>query len=141
MWVRSFSQEYQNVKIEDIWKIWLDINSYSSWHTDLEYCKLEGEFKVGDFFRLKPKGTPEVKVFFTEIVDGKKFVDCTKFFGAKMFDTHELEETANGIRITNTVSVSGFLKFLWIKLVAQNVVHSAPSEMDAVVNLARVRHE
>lgn len=141
MWTRSFSKEYQGVKKEEIWKIWLDINNYSTWHSDLDYCKLEGAFEVGNFFRLKPKGAPEVKVFFTEIVDGKKFVDCTHFFGAKMFDTHEIEETTNGIKITNTVSVSGFLKFLWIKLVAQNVANSAPQEMDAVVNLARAKHE
>ena len=140
MWIRSFSKEYQNIRKKDIWSIWLDVNNYPSWHNDLDYCKLEGEFKVGNFFRLKPKGAPEVKVYFTEIIPEKKFVDCTHFFGAKMFDTHEIEETNTGIKITNIISVSGFLKFLWIKLVAKNVANSAEHEMDAVVDLARKKY-
>lgn len=141
MWVRTVSREYKGVSREDIWKIWVDINNYASWHSDLDYCKFDGEFKVGNYFRLKPKNAPEVKVFLTEIIEGKKFVDCTSFFGAKMFDTHEVEDTKDGVKITNTVSVSGFLRFLWIGLVAKNVANSAPHEMDAVVALAKAKYE
>ncbi len=137
MWVKVHSKEFQDVKKEDIWRIWLDINNYAKWHTDLEYCKLDGPFEVGNFFRLKPHGAPEVKVYFTQIVPGKMFEDCTSFFGAKMYDIHEIEETESGLKITNTIKVTGFLQFLWTKLVAKNVAASAPHEMDAVVALAK----
>lgn len=33
--------------------------------------------------------------------------------------------------------VTGPLKFLWIKLVAQNVADTVPQEMEALVDLAR----
>lgn len=56
MWKRVQSIEIENVSPEKIWEIWTDVNNWEKWHGDLDYCKLEGEFKVGNFFRLKPKG-------------------------------------------------------------------------------------
>lgn len=54
-----------------------------------------------------------------------------------MYDTHELEETKEGLCLTNTLKVTGSLGFLWIKLVAQNVADSVPQEMEALVERAR----
>lgn len=137
MWVRSHSKIYQGIKKEDVWRLWIDVNNWHKSHKDLDYCKMDGPFVVGNYFLLKPKGAPVFKIELVEIEENKKFTDCTKFFGAKMYDTHELEETKEGLRITNTLRVTGWLKFLWIKLVAKNVAATAPQEMDAVVHLAR----
>ena len=136
MWVESYSKIYQNISKEDIWRLWADVNHYTRWHDDLDYCKLEGKFVVGNYFMLKPKGAPAVKVFITKLIENKQFIDCTYFFGAKMYDIHELEETKEGLRITNTLQVTGWLSFLWVKLVAKNVANAVPKEMDALVNLA-----
>lgn len=139
MWIRSCSKVYQGIKREGVWRIWTDINHWTDWHDDLDYCKLEGPFAVGNSFILKPKGAPAVKITLTEIVEGQKFTDCTKFFGAKMYDTHELEETSEGLRLTNTLRVTGPLKWLWIKLVAKHVADSVPDENEALVNLLRAK--
>lgn len=137
MWTQVHSKTYSNIKKEDIWRLWTDINNWTTWHDDLDYCKITGEFEVGNYFMLKPKGAPAVKIDLIEIEAGKKFTDCTKFFGAKMYDTHGMEETPEGLRLTNTLIVTGSLKLLWIKLVAQNVANTVPQEMDALVKLAR----
>ncbi len=78
-----------------------------------------------------------VKIDLLEVEKEKKFTDCTTFFGAIMYDTHELEETNEGLKVTNTLKVTGFLRFLWIKLVAQNIAATVPDEMEALVKLAR----
>ena len=109
-------------------------------HGDLDYCKMNGEFKEGNFFLLKPKGAPRVKIDLIEIVNEHKFTDCTNFFGAKMYDTHMMEETENGIRLTSKLVVTGILRFLWIKLVAKNIAVTVPQEMDALVALARSKN-
>lgn len=137
MWTRTYSKTFKNIKKETIWHIWTDVNNWSKWHGDLDYCKLDGSFTVGNHFMLKPKGIKPVKIILTEIEEGRKFTDCTNFFGAKMYDTHEMEETPNGLRLTNTLVVTGPLKFLWVKLVAQNVADTVPQEMEALVDLAR----
>ena len=87
---------------------------------------------------LKPKGVNPVKIVLTEFYEGHHFTDCTSFFGAKMYDTPAMEETADGLTLTNKLVVTGPLKWLWIKLVAQNVADTGPEEMERLVNLARV---
>jgi hypothetical protein len=137
MWTRTYSKVYPGVKKEDVWSLWTDVNGWTKWHGDLDYCKLEGDFAVGNHFELKPKGAPAVKIELVEIEVGRRFSDRTLFPGAQMVDTHELEETPEGLRLTNRLAVSGPLKFLWIKLVAQNVADTVPKENDDLVALAR----
>lgn len=141
MWTKSHSKVYQGISKQSIWQLWADVNHYTEWHNDLDYCKLEGEFMVGNFFLLKPRDAPAVKVFITELIENIKFTDCTHFFGAKMYDIHELEDTSQGLRITNTLKVTGWLSFLWVKLVAKKVADSVPEEMNSLVKLARLKHD
>jgi hypothetical protein len=137
MWAKTYSAVYQGLKRDNIWPIWTDVNNWANWHGDLDYCKMEGPFAVGNYFMLKPKGAPAVKIMLTEIEEGRRFTDCTTFFGAKMYDTHEIEETEEGLRLTNTLTVTGPLKWLWVKLVAQNVAVTVPQDMEELVKLVR----
>lgn len=137
MWTKTYTKIFQGINRQDIWRIWTDVNSWPLWHTDLDYCKLEGEFAVGNHFMLKPKGINPVKIVLTEINEGYHFTDCTSFFGAKMYDTHFAEDTKDGLKLTNKLVVTGPLKWLWIKLVAQNVANSVPEEIENLVKLAR----
>ncbi len=140
MWTKIYSKTFQGIKRQDIWRIWTDVNNWPLWHTDLDYCKLEGEFAVDNHFMLKPKGINPVKIVLTEINEGYNFTDCTSFFGAKMYDTHSAEDTKGGLKLTNKLVVTGPLKWLWIKLVAQNVANSVPEEIENLVKLAREEH-
>lgn len=137
MWTRTYSKTFQGLKREDIWQIWTDINNWPTWHGDLDYCRLEGDFKVGNHFILKPKGVSPVKIMLTEIVEGHYFTDCTSFFCAKMYYTHTMEETVDGLKLTNKLVVTGPLKWLWIKLVAQNVADTIAEETESLVKIAR----
>ena len=137
MWTRTYSKTFQGISHKEIWRIWTDVNSWPTWHGDLDYCKLDGDFKVGNHFMLKPKGVNPVKIMLTEINEGHHFTDRTAFFGAKMYDTHAMEDTVDGLKLTNKLVVTGPLKWLWIKLVAQNVADTVPEEMERLVNLAR----
>lgn len=140
MWSKTYSKIFQGIQKEDIWRIWTDVNKWSNWHGDLDYCKMEGSFEVGNHFMLKPKGVKAVKIILTEVNVGHSFTDCTSFPGAKMCDTHTMEETTEGLKLTNTLVVTGPLKSLWIKLVAQNVANTVPDEMESLVRLARTSH-
>ena len=137
MWKKSYSKIYAGIKKQTAWKLSTDVNQWHEWHEDLDYCKMEEPFEVGNHFMLKPKGVKPVKIVLTDVQEGKCFIDCTTFFGAKMYDTHAFEDTSEGLKLTNTVVVTGPLKWLWIKLVAQNVANSAPEQMEALARLAR----
>ena len=139
MWEKIYSKTFTGVKKEAVWKILTDINNWHQWHDDLDYCKLEGHFKVGSHFMLKPKTMSAVKIMLTEVNHGSSFTDCTTFFGAKMYDTHALEQTPEGLKLINTLIVTGPLRWLWIKLVAQHVANSIPEETENLIALARKR--
>lgn len=139
MWVKTYSKIYQDVKKEDIWRLWADVNNWPKWDRELEYCKMDASFIVGSHFILKPINGPKVKIFLSEVIPNKKFTDYAKFPGAIMYDAHELEETSDGLRITSIITVKGFLSFIWSNLVAKNVAASVPKQMDALVELARLK--
>ena len=137
MWIRTHSKVYADICKKKVWQLWQDVNNWENWHDDIEYCKMSGTFVVGNQFVLKPDSGPEVNIELTEINENVGFTDCTKFFGARMYDKHLLEETPEGLRITNVITVTGPLKYLWVKLVANNVAKSHPQEMDKLASLAR----
>ena len=121
MWNHSYSKIYQNVKKDAIWSLLIDINNWPDWHTNLEYCKMEDEFIIGNYFLLKPQRAPIAKVKITEVKAHKSFTDCTKFLGAKMYNTYILEEIKGSLRLSHKLVVTGPLKWLWVMLVAKNI--------------------
>lgn len=140
MWTKTYSKTYFGVRKEDIWTLWSDVNSWTKWQGDLDFCTMEGPFAAGNFFLLKPKGVKPVRSVLTDVKEGYRFTDCTSFFGAKMYDSHSMEETSEGLRMTSTLNVTGPLQWLWVQLVAKNVAAAKPREMDALVELARSLH-
>lgn len=141
MWTRTYSKTFQGIKRQEVWRIWTDINKWPTWHNDLEYCKIEGDFKVGNHFILKPKGVAPVKILLTKVEPGYSFTDCTHFFGAKMEDTHRIEETKDGLKLTNTLVVTGPLKWIWITLVAKNIAKTVPEDIDCLAKLLGYKYK
>ena len=137
MWTKSHSIVTKEITKEQIWKLFADVNSWHTWDDGIEFATLEGKFEKGNFFTLRPKGGPNVKVELLETVENKMFLDVTRFPLAKMYDEHTFEETANGLKITNTITVTGILGFLWRKLVAQNIVANLPKDMEQQIKSAR----
>jgi len=139
MWVKSYSKVYSDIRCEDIWRVWQDVNNWPLWDKDLEYCKMQGAFEEGNQFILKPIGGPKVKITLSEVIPNIKFTDYCKFPGATMYDAHQLDDTPEGVRVTSTITVTGLLQFILVKLVANNVANSVPKQMDALVAFAKSR--
>ncbi len=137
MWVRTYTKIYQNASAKDIWDRWADIDNWHEWNPGVEYCKLQGRFEKGSFFALKPKGAPLAQIELIEVEKGKKFTDCTTFPGAKMYGTHEIEETPDGLKLITTMKVEGWLKWVWVFLVARKIVAKTAVQTDNLVQLTR----
>lgn len=137
MWESTYSKVYENIDKKIIWNLWTDINTWPKWNPGVEYCKLHGPFSKGQFFTLKPKLGPATKIQILDIYTEKKFVDCTKFFGAKMYGIHEMQEENGGIRLTTTMKITGPFSFFWKKIVAEKIVQKTPKQTENLVELAR----
>ena len=136
MWTKSNSIVTMKVTSKQMWTLFADINNWHIWDQGIEYAKLEGNFEAGNHFILRPKGGPEVKVKLLETIENRRFLDVTTFPLAKMYDDHLFEETKDGLKITNTITVKGFLGFLWVKLVAKKIADSFSSDVQAQIEAA-----
>ena len=136
MWSKSYSIVTQQATKEQMWQLFANVNNWHSWDEGIEYAQMEGDFEKGNHFILKPKGAPKVKIELVEIVKNRKFTDLTRFPLAKMWGEHTFEDTKEGLKITTTMTVKGVLSFLWVKLVAKDIVNGLPSEMETQVKVA-----
>ncbi|MHA4809014.1 SRPBCC family protein [Flavitalea flava] len=137
MWIKTYSTVTKEATAEQMWKLFSDVNNWYTWDTGIESAKLEGPFEQGNYFMLRPKGGPEVKVVLTETIPNKKYIDVTSFPLAKMYDEHLFETTPDGLKITNTIWVKGILAFLWVKLVAKKIADSTPADMQTQIKAAK----
>lgn len=137
MWQKTHSILAENVSKAQLWQLFENVNQWHTWDEGIEYARLEGAFAKGNTIVLRPKGGPEVKVRLLEVNKPGNFLDVTAFPLAKMYDQHIFEDTPGGLRITNTITVKGLLSFLWVKLVARNLVSNLPADMQRQAEAAR----
>ncbi len=136
MWSKSHSIVTTEVTKEQMWKLFANVNNWHTWDKGIEYAKMEGRFEKGNGIVLKPQGEPEIKIEILDVVENKRFIDVAKFPLAKLYDDHLFEETGNGLKITITITVTGFLGFLWQKIVAQKIVDNLPNDMQEQIKAA-----
>jgi len=137
MWSRSYTKKIKGVSAERIWKIWSDVDRWHTWQKDTKYARIEGPFRPGTKFVLKPKGGPRVRI---EIVEARKnecFVDLTRFPLAKMYGSHLFVERDGELELTTTMTIQGPFSFLWRKLVAEGIVRGLPDQTEWLIEAAR----
>lgn len=137
MWTRTYSKTFQNVKREVLWDIWMNVNEWKNWFDELEYCKIHGSFVIGNHFSLKQKGIPPIKVVIIDIQEGYSFTSCTSFFQSKMYYTHSIENTSEGLKLNNTVRITGSLYWLLVKIIGKKVIDVLPAFTEALAKIAQ----
>jgi len=128
MWSKSYSTVVQGITAEQAWAVWIDVNQWASWQSDVEYAKLDTEFKNGATIEFKPKGGPRFKNQLMDVEAPVRFTDLARFPLAKMYITHEMIELGNDLQIKATVMITGPLSFLWRKVVVEGIAEGFAGE-------------
>ncbi len=105
-------------KPRDIWNLWVDVPSWPKWDHELEWCSLDGSFKVGSTGKLKPKGWFASTFRLISVEEGKSHSDRTEMPFTKVTFHHSLAPCGNGqVSIVHRVEVSGLLApLLWLTM-------------------------
>jgi hypothetical protein len=135
MW-RSQYETTTDVSAEKLFRAISDINNWNKWDEGLELTKLDGVAKQGSPFILKPKGGPEVKMTLDEL-QPYRLVDTAHLFLAKMRTSHEYVQSGGQTTIRFTVEVWGLLGYFWRKVIGENQIKEAATQMDAFVSYVR----
>ena len=136
MWIKTHTIVTKAASKEQMWKLFSDVNNWKNWDSGIDFAQLEGNFEAGNYFILKPKGGPKIKIELVETIKNKTFTDLTRFPLAKMWGVHLFEECSDGLKISTTMKIKGPLAFLWRKLVAEKIVNGLPEEMLVQANAA-----
>ena len=89
---------------------------------------------MGSVIEIKTKGGPKVLSLISLCEQYRRMGNMTKlFFGALVFD-HLLEQTAVGLCVTHTITISGPLTFLWKRLIGAKIAAGLATSMQNLVN-------
>ena len=134
---KTFTLTTTEVSKEQIWKVISNVNQWSTWDAGVEFAELQGKFESNSSFLLHPKGGPKINIQLVEVKDKTYFKDMTSFPFAKMYGEHWYEETAQGLKITVTMTITGVLSALWYQIVMKNIVAGLEKDQKALIEEAK----
>jgi polyketide cyclase/dehydrase/lipid transport protein len=136
-WEREYALTVTDLSRDEVWRAWEDVNHWNRWDDDLEFARLDGAFKKGERFTLKPKGGPRVTIELAEVERLASFTDLTRFPLARMWGTHELRDSSRGLVLRSVIRVDGPLAFLWRKIVAEGVARGLERQTHRLIAYVR----
>lgn len=135
MWTTEASCKTTATK-EQIWKLWTDVTNWNVWDAEVETSELFGQFQTGTKGILKPTGGPKTKFVKTECTKFKSFTDRSFLPLCKMDFIHTMRETKEGLEITHKVVMTGFMTFLFSKVIGSKIKVGLPIAVEKLISLA-----
>jgi hypothetical protein len=135
MWTTEVSRKTIATK-KQIWELWADVSNWNVWDKEVESSELWGEFQAGSKGVLKPAGGPKTNFVMTECTKFKSFTDRSFLPLCKMDFIHSLRETKEGIEITHKIVMTGFMTFLFSKIIGSKIKAGLPIAVEKLVQLA-----
>ncbi len=135
-WIKVYEVVTREATKEQMWKLFTNVNSWHVWNKEIKFAKIEGAFEAGNHYTIQPQKGPLVKVTLLDVVTQSRCLELGKFPLAKMYYDHTLEETTNGLRVTNTITVKGVLGFLWVLLIVRHIAAKMPEHVQQQIQIA-----
>jgi hypothetical protein len=90
-----------DVRVGDIWAVWVDVSHWTNWDDGIEKIQLHGNFKQGNTFTLEPKGADPVECTLVSVSQGEEFVDEAVLPFGTIRTRHHLEPVGDRVKITH----------------------------------------
>ncbi|BAY17211.1 hypothetical protein NIES2109_14700 [Nostoc sp. HK-01] len=129
-----------NATPEQIWEIWVDVNNWQKWDTELEFASIEGDFTLYARGKLKPKNAPVSVFFISEFESKKSYTFTTQLPLCKLNVRRYLTVNQSGTFFTHEISFTGILSFLFSNLLGRKFQKVLPEVMDKLRKLAEERN-
>jgi hypothetical protein len=135
MWTIEVSRKTK-AKKERIWKIWSDVPNWYIWDSEVETSELFGQFQKGTKGILKPKVGPKAKFRIIELTKHKSFTNRSFLPFCKIEFIHLITESKEGLEITHKVEMTGFMTFLFSKVIGNKIKVGLPIAVKKLIELA-----
>lgn len=114
-----------------------DAAAWPRWNAELKSARLDGPLALGAEARIVFRTGLRLRFRVVEFEDGRLFTDEARLPGARMGHRHQVEPTASGARLTNTIYIDGPLAGLWRRILGPAAARALPEAQRAVVELIR----
>jgi hypothetical protein len=121
---------------ERIWAIWIDVENWSQWDTELIDAELDGAFVLGAIGRLKPKTGRVSKFEISQFNPGKSYTFTLGLPLCSLQIHRYLSDRVDGTYFTHEVSFQGLLGWLFGLLLGRKFQSVLPSVMANVARIA-----
>lgn len=119
-----------------VWSRWINVSGWPDEDKNLKHASLVGEFKVGSTIVMLPKKAPKSIVVITKVQPNMSFsTEGTIPFGKLIID-HKLSATSGKTEFTHTITVTGPMRALFVRLVVQKLAADLPAKMQRLAKLA-----
>lgn len=120
-----------------IWARWSNVSGWPEEDTKLEWSKLDGNFEVGTKIIMKPIGLPKSSVNITKVIPNKAFATEGSIPLGKMIIEHNITTQKGKTVFTHTITLTGPMRKVFAKLVAQKMADNLPQKMRNIAKLAQ----
>ncbi len=125
---------------EKIWAIWIDVEDWAQWDTELVDACLEGSFALGSIGKLTPK-TGQVSSFeISQLSLGESYTISVRLPLCKLNIHRYLRTQSDGTYFTHEVSFQGLLAVVFGSLLGGKFQAVLPSVMGNIKRIAEVEH-
>lgn len=122
---------------EAVWQHWVNVSNWPTEDKNLKTAELKGAFEVGSKIVMQPTNGPKSSVTITEMVSGQSYSTQGSIPLGKLIFSHHVDKTDDGkTSFTHTITVTGPLRKLFIKLVVQKLADDLPIKMQNIARLA-----
>lgn len=135
IWQVSHS-ETTSASPQAIWSRWSNVSGWPEEDISLEWAKLDGDFAIGSKIIMKPKGFPKSSVTITKVALNKSFSTIGNIPMGKMTIDHKTETQKDKTIFTHTITLTGPMRNIFAKLVAQKMADNLPQKMRNIAKLA-----
>ncbi|TAF75018.1 MAG: polyketide cyclase [Bacteroidetes bacterium] len=102
-----------NTTKANVWQTLIDVQNWNQWDTELLEANLEGDFEVGAKGTMKPKTSPKLKFYISELITNQSYTINTIMPVGELVIKRSLIETNNEVHFTDDIAFTGFLKYIF----------------------------
>jgi hypothetical protein len=127
MWSTSSSFDAPGLTASAVWSAaYADATAWPLWNDALASAELLGPFAAGSHARVRFRTGLRLRFTLVEVEPERVFTDESRLPGARMGHRHELEPTADGVRLVNTIYIRGPLARLWALVLGPQAKRGLP---------------
>jgi hypothetical protein len=140
MWSTSHALDVPGQTADAIWTAaYADAAAWPRWNRALASARLDGPLAAGTRARVRFRTGLRLTFAVVEAQAGRSFTDEARLPGARMGHRHELEPIPGGVRLRNTIYLTGPLARAWAPILGPTARRGLPNWQQAVAELAAAR--